>query len=88
MLSWVSIAPLGYAVVPEVNWMSSTSSGETEVSWYRFFGMPPVTSTASEKPICRTIAPKYVWREFRRFGRGAAEQSIPESHLILQIPLY
>jgi hypothetical protein len=21
----------------------------------------------------RTIAPKYVWREFRRFGRGAAE---------------
>ena len=44
-MSCVSITPFGYAVVPEVNWMSSTSPGETSAGSNVPCGSPPETST-------------------------------------------
>ena len=47
MLSWVSITALGYAVVPEVNWMSRVSSGRTSLA--RRSSSASVTSAPSAR---------------------------------------
>ncbi len=43
MLRWVSVAPLGWPVVPEVNWMligsSQRSVGPSAASWLRLAGV-------------------------------------------------